>query len=89
MLLEKLPIRRHHPENGIRPYQKRSQRRQSIHLSFRMIQGTVEAVGEVAVGNDGDESDGGVYYLAAVERDLPLSDQDWTGGNEPGWDCEE
>lgn len=54
-----------------------------------MIQGTVESVGEIAVGDDGDEGDGRVQYLSAVETELPLPDQDWTWGDEPGWDCED
>lgn len=54
-----------------------------------MIQGTVEFVGEVTVRGGRDEGDARIQYLAAVKRDLPLPDQDWVGGNEPGGEGEE
>ena len=53
-----------------------------------MIKGTVKSVGKVTVGDDRDQGDAGIQYLAAVKRDLPLSDQDWAWGNEPRWDGE-
>lgn len=86
---EQLSIRRHHPKHRIRKYRQRSQRRQSIHFRFGVIQGTVEFVGEVTVRGGRDEGDARIQYLAAVKRDLPLPDQDWVGGNEPGGEGEE
>ena len=84
-----LPIRRHHPQNRIRPYPKRSQRREPIDLRLGVIQGPVERIREVSVGEGRHERDAGVQELAAVKGDAPLPYQDRTGGNEPGWEGEE
>lgn len=54
-----------------------------------MIQGAIQSVGEIDVGEGRDERDGGIYYLAAVKGDFPLPDWEWVWGNKPGWDGEE
>ena len=54
-----------------------------------MIEGTVETVGEVDVGEGGQEAAGRVDDLGAVEGDLPLPEHEWSWSGEPGWDAEE
>ena len=54
-----------------------------------MIEGTVETVGKVDVGEGGQEAAGRVDDLGAVERDLPLPEHERSWGGEPGWDAEE
>ena len=54
-----------------------------------MVESSVETVGEVDVGEGGEEAAGGVDDLGAVEGDLPLPDHEWSWSSEPGWDAEE